>query len=405
MKKHMTVRHGSMDERSPIRERWTARAPGTSDEAIAGAMLRSAASVRPFGSRELAEVGARLRSREHVRPRHLAWQLVIVISLMLAGGALYAAVSHVLRITRGPTPVRDLPGATAPDKTISRHTANRASLGTVPPPVQVALPTPGLMPSTEPSPVLPAPAPATRRQVVLREEPKLEMPKSAVSPSLLKPEPLLRAEPVLEPEPIPQAPTGPSVLAKESVPQAPTGPSALVKESVPHTPTGPSALVKESRLLSRAIFKLRQEGEAEQALAILDELRSEFGPQSTLAPEANATRIEALLRLGRHTQALALLDAQTLTTKGVGREMLVARAELRADKGSRTAALHDFDLLLAAGGTPDAVTERALYGRAVCRGKSGDWEGARRDLELYLTRFPNGRFMDKTRAMLNQDLR
>jgi hypothetical protein len=419
MKKHMTVRRGSRDERSPVREHWTAQAPGTSDEAIAGSMLRAAASIKPFGPRELAEVGARLRSREHVRPRHLAWQLVIVIGLMLAGGALYAAVSHVLRVSRSPSPDRT-PGATTPEKTLSRKTAKRTPVDPIRPPAEVAPPASASLPSielSEPSPEAspelpaPAPAPAPRRQVVSLEEKKPGMPKPTEAPSLVQPEPAsilrpaLEPVPALQPEPVPQAPTRPSPSAMGAFAQAPSGASPPAMPSSPPTPTGPSALAKESRLLSRAIFKLRQEGEAEQALALLDQLRSEFGPQSTLAPEANATRLEALLRLQRHTQALALLDSQTLTTTGVGREMLVARAELRAEKGRQTAARQDFDLVLAAGGSPDTVTERALYGRAVCRGKAGDWQGARRDLERYLATFPNGRFVDKTRAMLNQDLR
>jgi len=59
---------------------------------------------------------------------------------------------------------------------------------------------------------------------------------------------------------------------------------------------------------------------------------------------------------------LGLLDGLALTTAGVGREMLVARAELRAEKGRRAAALNDFNSLLSADAPPDAVSERALYG-------------------------------------------
>ena len=157
--------------------------------------------------------------------------------------------------------------------------------------------------------------------------------------------------------------------------------------------------------MALAITKLRQDGDAEQALILLDQYRNEFGPASALGPEANNTRIEALLRLRRHAQALVLLDTMTPATTGVGRELLVARAELRADKGRRSAALHDFDRLLSAGGKADGVTERALYGRANCRMKNGDGAGARRDLETYLAIFPDGRFAREARAALNPDLR
>jgi tetratricopeptide (TPR) repeat protein len=161
-------------------------------------------------------------------------------------------------------------------------------------------------------------------------------------------------------------------------------------------------LAQESRILARAIAELRQEGDAEQALAILDQHRAEFGTSGVLTSEANVTRIEALLQLGRHIQALALLDAQSLSATGVGREMLVARAELRADKGRRASALHDFDLLLRADPSDDLVSERALYGRAVCLGKMGNWEEARKDFERYLASFPDGKFADKARAAMNR---
>jgi TolA-binding protein len=162
---------------------------------------------------------------------------------------------------------------------------------------------------------------------------------------------------------------------------------------------GPSRLARESRLLASAIAKLRQDGQPEQALAILDQHRSEFDA-GVLAPEANATRIEALLRLGRNGQALALLDGQRLSAQGLGREMLIARAELRADKGRTSAAFHDFDLIVSTSVQTDAIAERALYGRATCRAKSGDWDGARDDFKKYINTFPQGRFAREARSAL-----
>ena len=90
------------DERSPIRERWTALDPGQSDEALAGSLLRSAAAVPPLGAREISEVSARLRSKERFRPRPLALQLAIALVLILFGSALSAGVSHVLRVRSTP---------------------------------------------------------------------------------------------------------------------------------------------------------------------------------------------------------------------------------------------------------------------------------------------------------------
>jgi tetratricopeptide (TPR) repeat protein len=344
-----TDRRTQVDERAPIRERWTAQPPGASDEAVAGAMLRSAAVVRPFGATELDEVGARLRGKERFRPRPLALQLAIAASLVLLGGVLSAAVSNGLRARS-----RDKrePPVVVPASKPVRH----ASLGSSRPVSQIVSPPQTIEPSPEPTPPSTRPV-ATRpsRAGAARERAESVAPAPGIEPPLAPP------------------------------------PAA-----------GPSSLAQESRILARAIAELRQEGDAEQALAILDEHRAEFGASGVLTSEANATRIEALLQLGRHVQALVLLDAQFLSATGVGREMLVARAELRADRGRRASALHDFDLLLRAEVPADFVTERALYGRAVCRGKAGNWEEARKDFEHYLATFPNGNFADKARAALNR---
>jgi TolA-binding protein len=181
-----------------------------------------------------------------------------------------------------------------------------------------------------------------------------------------------------------------------------SAPGKALPEPSPAPLANPSALAQESRLLAGAIHKLRQERNPGQALAMLDQHRARFGARGALEPEAEVTRIEALLRLGRHDQALELLDGQVLTATGVGREMLVARAELRAEKGRCGAALNDFNLLLATEAAPDLVTERALYGRATCRAQQGDWAGARSDLEHYLTRFPSGRFANQARVAIGK---
>src|SRR5262249_18921193 len=112
-----------------------------------------------------------------------------------------------------------------------------------------------------------------------------------------------------------------------------------------------------------------------------------------LRREADEARADALLLLGRSDQALAALEGLTLA--GAGRraqELRVIRGELRAARDC-TAAARDFGAVLEAApaGTSD-LTERALYGRAACRARSGDRTGAAADLDLYLDRFPAGRF-------------
>lgn len=356
----------STDE--PIRERWTAQTAASGDEATAGALLRLAAQRSLVGERQLAEIHARLRGQEPRRPRAVASpgrrflrQLVFAGGLLLFGGGLSASVLHVLY--------------KAPRRPAERAAPAAAPHDPRPPSARKARPSRPVAPAEAqgpPAPVSPVVSPAVPwpsstlhrsrpgRLLAARETPGLHKPEQASS----APEP----EPVLAP------------------------------------PPGPSQLARESRLLASAIAKLRQQNDPEQALAILDQHRAEFGP-AALAPEATATRIEALLRLGRNQEALALLDAQALTAKGVGREMLVARAELRADRGRFLAALRDFDLLLSASDSRDGITERARFGRATCRAKSGDWEGARHDLESYLSDFPHGRFIDQARAALAPEVR
>ncbi len=340
--KEPTARSKQTDanERAPIRHRWTAQPPGDGDEALAGALLRSAAAVQPFGTKNLAEVAARLRTRERHLSRRWAWQVAIAVGLLLFGGVVSAAVMHFLRAASVGPALPDAPVSMPPSGPVRRTHAVVA-----PPPAPVLLP--------EPSPIA---------RVEETPAPRLAF-RGATQESL-------EAKASLEP------------------------PLAL--------PPNPSALAQESRLLAGAIHKLRQEHDPGQALAMLDEHRARFEAKGALEPEAKVTRIEALLRLGQHDQALRLLDGLALTRASVGREMLVARAELRAEKGRCGAALNDFNSLLAAEMPPDLVTERALYGRATCRAQMGDGPGARSDLEQYLARFPTGRFADHARTLIGK---
>jgi TolA-binding protein len=216
------------------------------------------------------------------------------------------------------------------------------------------------------------------------------------------PSPSLLAPPQMPSPPIPKTPVERPVPTVRPAP-TPAAPALALPPPRPTQPE-PSRLARESRWLASAIAKLRQEGQPEQALAILDQHQSELG-SGALASEANATRIEALLRLGRNGQALVLLDEQRLSAQGLGREMLVARGELRAEKGRTSSAIHDFDQILSSPGRVDGITERALYGRATCRAKSSDRDGARDDFAKYLSAFPQGRFASEARAALDSPVR
>jgi hypothetical protein len=411
------------DEQTPIHERWTARPAGEGEEAAAGALLRAAAEHGPVGEKRLAEIQARLRrsrqQRAFVRPApRLAQQVVFAAVFVLCGGVLSASVIHVMRRPPKQPEVPPAPTVENPKKPVRRPSGKHASVEAVPSLGAPEAPAPALPPppppqvtpaALVPSSPLEAQAslamprlPSLHRRVALKETPSLvpvaaPIERSAPSPSEARPTP---------PGPMPIR----TLTAMPSSPTQPTPfdrlrPTPMPVQAMPNTPAPePSRLARESRWLASAIAKLRQEGQPEQALAILDQHRSELG-SGALASEANATRIETLLRLGRNAQALVLLDGRKLSAQGLEREMLVARAELRADKGCTSAAVHDFDLVLSSPGHADAITERALYGRATCRAKSGDWEGARGDFTSYLNDFPQGRFTQEARSALSQQIR
>lgn len=420
----------SSDEQTPIRERWTARPTGPDDEASAGALLRSAAEHGPVEEKRLAEIHAHLRasrrSRSFARPApRLLRQLAFAAGFVLCGGVLSASVMHVMRrppkapeVAPAPTvesqkkPLRRTPGRRAPGETMSPLQAPEAP---APDPTPQVQPTPSAAPEPPARTEVPASAtgprlPSPHRRVASREWPgaaPIALPGERPTPSVVAASPSRNpsepnawlAPPEMPSPPLPRAPVERPVptAVEQPVPTVPPSPALPA-------PAQPSRLARESRWLASAIAKLRQEGQPEAALAILDQHQSELsaGP---LAPEANATRIEALLRLGRNGQALVLLDGQRLSAHGLGREMLVARAELRAEKGRTSAAIHDFDLILSAPSQADGITERALYGRATCRAKSGDRDGAHGDLTQYLNAFPQGRFAQDARSALSAPLR
>jgi hypothetical protein len=180
----------------------------------------------------------------------------------------------------------------------------------------------------------------------------------------------------------------PATLEEKASPEVPSRAVAAYPEA------SSGALGRESELLARALAKLRRDRDASTALTLLDEHAKSF-PNGALRLEADVTRVDALLALGRNAEALALLERLPIDRLGRGAELRVIRGELLAQREPRKA-LADFDRALATG-LPQGLEERALFGRAASRLKAGDESGGRADLATYLAKYPNGRFAAQAR--------
>jgi TolA-binding protein len=159
-----------------------------------------------------------------------------------------------------------------------------------------------------------------------------------------------------------------------------------------------SPLARESRLLAQALDQLRGARDYTGALATLAEYDARF-PHGVLAREAALARLDALTALGQSEAALQLLESMDMSGPRAT-EMLVLRGELRANAGRHRDAIGDFDRALSAR-LGRALRERALYARASSRSRQGDFEGARRDLEDYAARFPEGPHAAEVRRLLD----
>jgi hypothetical protein len=412
----------------PLRPaRWVTRPAGDENpEDRMAALLR--ASERPDGLSDAsrARVLSRLTRRAPAAtaastsmPRRggpvigLRWAIAMAM-LLTSGGVIGAVTAH--RWWPGAPTVQQMsPG----HPSTSKHRARRVRSAAVPgetaettsPAVdenavaeatrEAAVEAPAAMPA-EPQPVVAAPAAAPLTPTVapvaearsLRARPKLSAanwPRPSVSAA--RPAPAARQS---SPSPSPS----PTLLpAPPAAPLAQPTPAAIVPPPtvVPSPP--PTVLAYETRLLGQAVSRLRQRRDASGALVALDIYQSQF-PNGNLHHEADVARVDALLMLGRDHDALAMLQTLRLQPQGRDQELRVIRGELTAST-SCSHAVADFDRVLAQG-APIGLTERALYGRAVCRTRLGDASGASRDLAEYLDRFPSGRFAAEARRNLDQ---
>jgi tetratricopeptide (TPR) repeat protein len=154
-------------------------------------------------------------------------------------------------------------------------------------------------------------------------------------------------------------------------------------------------------LLASALAELRKHKDPTAALSLLDSYDSRF-PHGALSLEASAARVDALLALGRIDAAHETLEKIPLEGLPRGNELRVLRGEVRAKLNQTARAIADFSAVLGAAPPTSSLAERALFGRATCKSQSGDREGARADLEQYLSLFPHGRFATSARQSLGR---
>jgi hypothetical protein len=374
-------------DRSPIEERLLgpSHPPGSAEE-LAAIHLRSAANRRPPSPMALARVRTRLgASTAPSTPTGLRWKTILaVIALSIGvGGATGAAMWVAMPILKR---ARSTPAAPIPEP--KQQTRVRLRRG-------------HLRPSLSPSGGSP--------QTVQPDEPEAA---SAPPATFGMTGPTFGPEPAAEP--------APGTPQTESVAPGSTSPSldgsnprsrvakklALVEPAIrparpiPMSTPPASAMAQDAEMLGRALRSLRRDHDPRAALAALDAHAARF-PDSALAPEADITRVDALLALDRRQSALAVLDRLIIPSTTRGRELAVVRAELRAGARRCPQAIADFTRTLAEGGG-DALCERALHGRIACYLATGNEALAVADLRQYLIRFPAGRFAPGVRRTLSE---
>ena len=347
------------DPRFPVGERWTARAPGgTEDVDRAAAMLRAVPDPSPLTAAQLDRVEDNLAAPA-TRP---AWRRLDVMLPLVALAAIFGALTwRSLGSSSNAGPQEASGAGLAPAVLTGRHEAV--------------------------SPSSPSPSVDVAKTV-------------AAASSIVEPGAGSGAGDAAERGVAPRAPARERRHGTRAPAQVIPGetPAVAPPSSTDTQPAPPeeTELAAETRLLGAAMRSLRHGRDPAAALARLDEYRARF-PHGTLRPEAELVRVDTLLALGRRGAALVVLEGLDLSRTARARELRVLRGELLSGAGRCTAAVLDFAQVFEGG---DALEERARHGRATCRARAGDWEGARADLRDYLEHFPDGQFAAAARSRL-----
>jgi hypothetical protein len=249
----------------------------------------------------------------------------------------------------------------------------------------------------DPAPPLPAVEPAVGEPAV--DAPAVAPAAETIAPVPAAPRRIATKAPTSSPTSS-RSPTPSLSPSPSSPPPHPPSPPAPSLSPPPAPPPPPvEAIAVEANLLGAALRALRQNNSPARALALLDRYAAQF-PAGALGAEATLARVDSLRRLGQDQPLRELLEERPITKMPRARELQVLRGELRLRAGQPREAASDFDAILA-GSAEDDLGARALYGRASCRSRLGDVEGARADLRLYLSRFPRG---ERAAALRASDL-
>ncbi len=152
--------------------------------------------------------------------------------------------------------------------------------------------------------------------------------------------------------------------------------------------SAPDPLGSEAAVVSRVVALAGTDSRG--ALNLLADYWRDY-PRGALRGEAAVAEVSALQALGKGADALARLDGWARDAfHGMGQagdELSLTRLELMVSAGRCAEAL---PLLEVSASEGPRRFGRALLARAACKGKLGDSDGNRADLERYLRELPDG---------------
>ncbi len=160
-----------------------------------------------------------------------------------------------------------------------------------------------------------------------------------------------------------------------------------------------SQLARETRLLNQAYSQLRSDDDPAAALDSLDEYLN-VHPLGLLRKEASSARVEALIKLRRRNDALAVLRSFPFGEGARDAELRVLRGELTAAHDCESA-IRDF-VAVSDKVAPPPILDRALYGRAACEARLGQRAQAAASFRAYLRQFPDGNFAAEAKRQVGE---